>query len=107
MRDSDKDIAAVRDGSSLAWAFYEPPIAGHGHEQVEVRLNASPEAVAGFVPPSGWTLDRIQWGDTLFLRRQQSLERAAIEEMLVDMMHFAASNDLGFHSWLQGPGLDE
>ena len=107
MRNLEKAIAEVRDGSSLAWAFYHPPADGHGEEQVEVRLNATPEAVGAIVPPSGWTVDRVQWGDTLFLRRRQSLERGAIEEMLVKILQFAASQNLQFHSWLQGPGLDD
>lgn len=107
MRNPDKAIAEVRDGTSLYWAFYEPPAGGQGEGQVEDRFNAMPAAVSAFVPPRGWAVDRIQWGDTLFLRRRQSLDRGAIEEMLIEALRFAASQELGFHSWLHGPGLDD
>jgi hypothetical protein len=72
-----------------------------------VRLNATSDAVASFVPPSGWRVDRIQFGDTLFLRREESLERGAVEDMLVAMLEFAASYELQFHSWMHGRDLKD
>jgi hypothetical protein len=104
---NQRAIKEVRDGSSLAWAFYRPDEVTSFKGQVEVRLNATPEAVAAFVPPGRWSVDRVQWGDTLFLRREQSLERAAVKEMLVEILQFAAANEFGFHSWMHGPDLDK
>ena len=104
---NEKAIDEVRAGSSLAWAFYHPEEATSIEAQVEVRLNATPDAVAAFISPRGWSVDRVQWGDTLFLRREQSLGRGAVEEMLVEMLQYAASNELQFHSWMHGRDLDE
>ena len=97
-------IAKVRDGSSLYWGFYEPEHPHRESELVEVRLNARPETVASFVVPAGWTLARVQTGDTLFLRRQQSLERSTVEAMLVEVLQIAAANGLQLNSWLHGSG---
>jgi hypothetical protein len=95
-------IARVRDGSSLYWGFYQPDERQRDPELVEVRLNATPEAVAAFVAPQGWELERVQWGDTLFLRRHQSLERDAVEAMLIEMLEFAHASGMRLHSWLHG-----
>lgn len=83
-------VAKVRDGSSLYWAFYHPEDRQADPEIVEVRLNATPEIVADFVAPEGWQVERIQWGDTLFLRRHQSLESEAVEAMLIELLELAA-----------------
>jgi|GEM_PF-4420105 len=106
MSNPEHSIAQVRDGSSLYWGFYRPDEVAGGNELVEVRLNATPEGVETFAPPAGWTIDRVQWGDTLFIRRQQSLTRDAVEEMLVEMLRFAATNGMQFHSWLHGADID-
>ena len=106
MSNPEHSIAQVHDGSSLYWGFYAPDQRQGGTELVEVRLNASPEAIEAFVPPAGWTINRVQWGDTLFLRRQQSLERVAVEKMIVEMLRLAAANGLQFHSWLHGADID-
>lgn len=99
-------IGAVRDGSSLYWAFYHSEDGQPEGEVVEVRLNATPESIASFTPSSGWVVDRVQWGDTLFLRREQSLERNAVEQMLVEVLELADANGMRLHSWLHGPDLD-
>jgi hypothetical protein len=96
-------VAKVRDGSSVYWTFYDPERRQKGPELVEVRLNATPEIVTSFVPPEGWEVERVQWGDTLFLRRHQSLEREAVEAMLVELLELAAANGMQLHSWLHGP----
>lgn len=105
-----KAIGAVRDGTSLYWAFYRPEDAQAEAEAeaevVEVRLNATPQSVGSFTPSSGWVVDRVQWGDTLFLRREQSLERNAVEEMLVEALQLANANGMTLHSWLHGPDVD-
>lgn len=95
-------IEKVRDGNSLFWTFYNPEECQGGLELVEVRLNASPEAVGDFVAPPSWELDRVQWGDTLFLRRLQFLKREDVEEMLIEVLEFAGLNGLTLHSWLHG-----
>lgn len=79
-------IANVRDGSSLYWAFYHPDDRQNDPEFVEARLDASPDIVASFVAPDGWKLERVQWGDTLFLSRRQSLAREAVEAMLIELL---------------------
>lgn len=96
-------IGAVRDGSSLYWAFYRPEDAQAEADVVEVRLNATPESLARFLPTNGWVVNRVQWGDTLFLRREQSLERQPVEDMLVEVLGLAAENEMRLHSWLHGP----
>ncbi len=96
-------ITKVRDGSSLYWGFYHPEERQGDPELVEVRLNATPEAVASFVVPEGWQLERVQWGDTLFLRRYQSLEREPVEAMLIELLELAAARGMQLHSWLHGP----
>ena len=99
-------IAEVRDGSSLYWAFYEPDDRqGGGSKLVEARLDATPEIVASFVAPHNWKLERVQWGDTLFLRRHQSLEPNAIEAMLIELLELANSGGLRLHSWLHEPNV--
>ena len=95
-------VAKVRDGSSLYWAFYHPDDPQGDPELVEVRLNATPEIAANFVAPEGWELERVQWGDTLFLRRHQSLEPKAVEAMLVELLELAAARGMRLHSWLHG-----
>lgn len=99
-------VAQVRDGSSLYWMFYVPEDRQGDPEPVEVRLNATPDVVARFVAPEGWAVERGQRGDTLFLRRRQSLEPEAVEAMLVEMLELAAANGMQLHSWLHGPNLD-
>ena len=98
-------IAAVRDGSSLYWAFFRPEDAQAAAE-VEVRLNATPESVASFAPVNGWVINRVQWGDTLFLRREQSLERQQVEDMVVEVLELAAANGMTLHLWLHGSDVD-
>jgi hypothetical protein len=73
---------------------------------VEARLNASPEIVARFAAPKGWHVERVQWGDTLFLRRRQPLEREAVEAMLVELLELAAAEGMQLHSWLHGPDAE-
>jgi hypothetical protein len=73
---------------------------------VEVRLDASPEAARFFSPPLGWAVARIQWGDTIFIRREQSLEPSAVETMLIEMLNLAAANGMRFHSWIHGSSVD-
>lgn len=99
-------VEEVRDGNSLFWVFYHPEDRQSDPELVEVRLNASPEAVAAFVAPQGWNVERVQWGDTLFLRRHQSLERDAVQAMLIEMLEFAHDNRMGLHSWLHGKNAE-
>jgi hypothetical protein len=99
-------IGAVRDGSSLYWAFYHPEDAQAEVGIVEVRLNATPESVAIFTPSNRWAVNRVQWGDTLFLRREQSLERESVEDMIVEVLELAAANGMTLHSWLHGPDVD-
>ena len=99
-------IAAVRDGSSLYWAFYDPDESRSNPELVEARLNATPEIIAQFTPSQGWSVKRIQWGDTLFLRRHQSLERGAIETMLIELLELAAREGMQLHSWVHGSMID-
>ena len=99
-------VAKVRDGSSLYWAFYHPESGRADPDLVAVRLNATPDIVASFIAPDGWQVKRVQWGDTLFLRRHQSLEPEAVEAMLVEVLELAAARGLQLHSWLHGPNLD-
>ena len=106
MSNPTRSLGQVYDGSSLYWGFYAPDQRQGGEELIEVRLSGSPEAVKGFVPPAGWTINRTQWGDTLFLRRQQSIERDAVEQMLVEMLRLTAKTGLRFHSWLHGADID-
>ncbi len=106
MSNPGRSIAQVHDGNSIYWGFYHPDASQGGNEAVEVRLNASRDAVKTFVPPAGWAVHRVQWGDTIFLRRHQSLDREAVEQMLVEMLRFAATNGLQFHSWLHGADID-
>ena len=105
MSSLQKAVADVRDGSSLYWAFYHPEDRRKDPELVEVRLNATPEIVGNFVVPNGWELERVQWGDTLFIRRHQSLEREAVEAMLIDLLELANEQGMRLHSWLQGPNM--
>jgi hypothetical protein len=95
-------VAEVHDGSSHYWMFYHPDELQGGLELVEVRLNATEAAVADFVPPDTWEVDRVQWGDTVFLRRRQSLAPEAVETMLVEMLEFAHDRGMRLHSWLHG-----
>ncbi|QIL01706.1 hypothetical protein G7078_02165 [Sphingomonas sinipercae] len=74
---------------------------------MEVRLNATPEIVDTFVAALGWSLEPVQWGDTLFLRREQSMERNAVGAMLIDMLEFAGLAGMRFHSWLHGSDLED
>jgi hypothetical protein len=99
----EKAVADVRDGSSLYWAFYGPEDRQTGLQRVEVRLNATPETASHFVAPEGWEVERVQWGDTLYLIRQQSLEPHAVETMLVAMLELAASEGMQLHSWIHRP----
>lgn len=46
-------------------------------------------------------VERVQWGDTVFLRRVQSLDRNAVEEMLVEVLRLANANG----ALLSGKGL--
>jgi hypothetical protein len=96
-------LAEVRDGSSLYWAFYHPEDRQSDPELVEARLNATPRDVANFVVPEGWNLERVQWGDTVFLRRHQSLERKAVESLLIELLELANARGMQLHSWLHGP----
>lgn len=98
-------VASVRDGSSIYWAFYHPEDRQKDPELVEVRLNATPEIVGSFFPPAGWELERVQWGDTLFIRRHQSLEREAVEAMLVELLELAFAQGMQLHSWLHGSNI--
>ncbi|QGN55612.1 hypothetical protein [Novosphingobium sp. Gsoil 351] len=106
MSSSQQALSEVRDGSSLYWAFYHPEDRQKDPELVEVRLNATPEIGASFVTPDGWKLERVQWGDTPFLRRHQSLEREAVEAMLLELLELADAKGMRLHSWLHGSNLD-
>lgn len=90
----------VRDGTSLYWSFYHPDDRSEALSLIEVRLNATTELVDGFRTPDGWSLARVQWGDTIFLRRRQILTIETVRDMLLEVLAFAAANDLRFHSWL-------
>lgn len=98
-------VADVRDGSSLYWAFYHPEDRKGDPEVVEIRLDATPEIVANFVAPEGWQLDRVEWGDTLFLRKHQSLELEAVEAMLLEVLEHVSARGMRLHSWLHGPDV--
>jgi hypothetical protein len=98
-------VAHVRDGSSLYWAFYHPEDRQKDPELIEARFNATPEIVERFVPPDGWELERVQWGDTLFIRRQQSLERESVEAMLIELLELASMQGMRLHSWLHGSNV--
>jgi hypothetical protein len=102
----ERGIESIRDRSSPYWAFYDPDKVAGDDELVEVRLNATPGKVEAFVPPPGWTVDRIQWGDTLYLRRRQRLTERDVEEMLVQMLRLAGSLGMQFFSWLHGSRVD-
>lgn len=102
----DDAISRVRNGSSLYWSFHDLEGGAIADQIVEVRLIASPEAVGHFVPPTGWTLHRVQWGEALFLRREQAVDRGAVEEMLVGMLQFASANDMRLHSWVHGAAIN-
>lgn len=99
-------ISWVRDGRSLYWSFYDLEGGPAADEIVEVRLNALPESIGDFVPPAGWTLHRVQWGNAFFLRRQQTIDRGAVEDMLVRMLQFADANSMRLHSWMHGAAID-
>ena len=105
MKNLIEAIAEVRDGSSVYWMFYHPEILQNNPELVEARLNATPEIVEGFVLPEGWGLDRVQWGDTIFLRRFQSLERDAVEAMIIELLELANKRGMRLHSWLHGNNI--
>jgi hypothetical protein len=94
----EQAIAKVLDGSSLYWGFYSPESSGV-YGTVEVRLNGSPDTVTAFIPPQGWVVDRVQWASAVFLRRQQLLDRSAIETMLVAMLELASAKGMRLHSW--------
>ncbi|MCY7280330.1 MAG: hypothetical protein LH610_05445 [Sphingomonas bacterium] len=106
MSNLQQALAEVRDGSSLYWVFYHPEDRQKDPEIVEVRLNATPEIMESFVTPEGWKLERVQWGDTPFLRRKQSLEREAVEAMLIELLELTAAHGMRLHSWLHGPNVD-
>ena len=74
-------------------------------EIVEVRLNGRDEQAALLIPPPSWNLHRIQWGNTFFIRRQQSMSEPQVEEMLCEMLHFANDHQMQVHSWATGPDL--
>ena len=99
-------VRAVRDGSSVYWAFYCPGDAQAEADVVEVRLNATPESISCFAPTNGWVVNRVQWGDTLFLRREQSLQRPPVEDVLVEVLELADEKGMQLHSWLHSPALD-
>jgi hypothetical protein len=98
-------IAKVRDGSSLCWAFYEPEHPHREIELVEVRLNARPEPWQASSPPPDGPSPVCNWGDTLFLRRRQPLERSTVEAMLVEVLQIAAPNGMQLHSWLHDQAI--
>lgn len=105
MSSLEQAVEKVRDGSSLYWSFYHKNDRQGGPELVEVRLAATPAIVASFVASNGWEVERIQWGDTLFLRRHQSLERDAVEAMLLEVLELANAGGMRLHSWLHGPSV--
>jgi hypothetical protein len=105
MSSLEEAVAQVRDGSSLYWTFYHPEGRQKELEVVEARLNAAPEIMESFVPPDGWDLDRVQWGDALFIRRHQSLERQAVETMLIELLELANAQGMRLHSWLHGSNI--
>lgn len=104
MNEIESAIAQVRDRSSILWAFYERERAAD-IAMIEVRLNGSKEQASSFRPPPGWNLHRSQWGDTFFIRRQQTLGEAQIEEMLCAMLRFANEHGMQVQSWDMGPDL--
>lgn len=99
-------IAKIWDRSSILWCFYDPAEAAET-KTIEIRLNGSPEQAATFEPPAGWTLHRVQWGDTFFIRRRQPMSEARIEGMLCEMLEFAVEHRMQVQSWQTGPGLTE
>lgn len=101
MQTLDDAIGRIRDRSSLFWGFYDPGEC-QPTDTVEVRLIGTAEGIATFNPPDGWTVHRIQWGDTVFLRRRQSMAEAAIEAMLCDRLRFAETIRMRFWSWQAG-----
>ena len=101
----DHAVAQVRDGTSLYWAFYDPQDADGDRSEVEVRLNGTKESVSNFIAPEGWQIHRVEEGDTLYLRREQPLDRAAVEDMLIRMLDLAAANRMQLHSWLHGADI--
>jgi len=104
MTNLDNAIARVKDGSSLYWMFYHPDDVQE-YEIVEVRFNGHEGLVNKFIPPIGWTLHRIQWDDTFFIRRLQLMRKQDVEDMLCEMLRFAAKNDAQLHSWEAGGDL--
>lgn len=89
----------VRDRTSLYWSFYEPEAAIGADELVEVRLNGSPQAVQSLQPPDPWSVDRVQWGEAVYLRRLLLLSDDEVEAMLIQMLELADATRMQVHSW--------
>lgn len=90
-------IRAVRDGSSLYWAFWEPEGVS-GADIVEVRLNVTASDSETLVLPLVWARFNGRQSGALYLRRCQPLDREAVEQMLVEILTFASDNVLGWEA---------
>jgi len=93
----EQALNAIKDRSSLLWMFYHPEDV-FASQIVEVRLNGRCDQIDTFKPPKGWSLHRVQWGDTFFIRREQLMSEVRIEAMLSAMLHFANKHHMRVHS---------
>ncbi len=100
-------IARSTAEDSLYWHGRDLDGADPEIEQlIETRLNMSPERLATFSPPPGWTIHETDPDGIVYMRRRQALTDDAVKGMITQMITVAYACDGQFWSWLHGSALD-
>lgn len=103
----DDAFDRVRKPGSHYWAFWCPEkIDTRDHLTVEVRLNVPDGDETCVSEIYGWVIAHRKTG-MLFLRREQSMDQSAIEDLFRDVLEIAVDNGWQFHSWCHYPDLPE
>lgn len=101
----DDAFERVRNTDSYYWEFWRPEkISSDAACTVEVRLNVPDGDEILVTDVDGWEIAHKKTG-MLFLRRQQSMSKSAIESLFYDVLRIAIDNGWQFHSWCHEPEL--
>ena len=101
----DDAFERARSIDSYYWGFWRPEkISSEAECTVEVRLNVPDGDETLVTDVDGWEIAHTKTG-MLFLRREQSMSKSAIEALFYDVLSIAVDNGWRFHSWCHDPDL--
>lgn len=97
----------ARKPSSHYWGFWRPEKLDINETYtVEIRLNLPDGDELNIDAIEGWTIAYRKTG-MLFLRRDQSLDKAGVEALFLDALRIEVARGWRFHSWVHYPDLPD